>query len=139
MKKTLPVFFVVMLIGCSTNDAATLLVPSDAPSGFTLISVNPSLQYSAQPAELRRSMAEDGKTPKFNLLLQNTTGEAQSLNYRVEWLDEQDTALRGQVDVARSITIPSGSVQSIISVAPSSMARRFRLWLTDVGNASAIR
>lgn len=139
MRHTLAILAAALLVGCATSGQATLIVPSDEPGGFTLISVNASLERSAQPTELRRGLAEDGKTPKFSLLLQNTTGSAQRLNYRVEWLDEQDMALRGQVDVARAITIPSGSVQAIVSVAPSDRARRFRLWLTETGDASANR
>ena len=101
--------------------------------------MNPNFARSAEPTELRRGTAEDGVTPRFSLLLQNTTSSAQRLNYRVEWLDAQDMPVRGQVDVAREITVPAGSAQAIVSVAPNPRAARFRLWLTDVGGAAATR
>jgi uncharacterized protein YcfL len=139
MRTFLALFLALIGVGCASTDSATLLVPSDEPKGFTLISVSPSLQRSAEPTEIRRGFAEDGVTPKFSVLLQNTTSSAQRLNYRVEWLDTQDMPLRGQIDVARQLTIPAGSVQSVVSVAPNSKAKRFRLWLTDVGGADATR
>ncbi len=139
MKTLLALFLTILATGCTSTDSATLLVPSDEPRGFTLISVNPNLQRSAEPTELRRGFAEDGVTPKFSVLVQNTTSSAQRLNYRVEWLDAQDMPLRGQLDVARQVTVPAGSVQSLVSVAPNSKAKRFRLWLTDVGGADATR
>lgn len=139
MNKLLATLAALVLAGCVSSDSVTLLVPSDAPAGFTLISVDPRLSRSAEPTELKRGLAEDGTTPKFRLLLQNTTGSAQRLNYRVEWMDEQDMTLRGQVDVARALTIPAGSVGIIEAVAPSAKARRFRLWLTQDGGADAVR
>lgn len=129
----------LLLAACASTETATLIVPSGEPGGFTLISVNPSLGRSAEPTELARGFAEDGATPKFRLLLQNGTAWAQRLNYRVEWLDEQDMTLRGQVDIARPLTIPGGSVGVIESVAPSAKAKRFRLWLTETGGAAAVR
>lgn len=129
----------ILAVGCATSGTATLIVPSDEPGGFTVVSVNPSLSRGAEPVELKRGVAADGSTPKISLLLQNSTSWAQRLNYRVEWLDEQDMVLPGQVDVVRPVTVPSGSYQSIDSVAPSPRARRFRLWLTETGGASATR
>lgn len=139
MKTILTLFSALLAIGCVSSHSATLLVPSDAPQGFTLISENPNFNRSAEPTELKRGFAEDGVTPKISLLVQNTTSSAQRLNYRVEWLDAQDMPLRGQVDVAHEATIPAGSVQSLISVAPSSKAVRFRFWMTDVGGAASMR
>lgn len=139
MRTLLTLSFALLSVGCVSTDSATLLVPSDGPPGYTLISVNPNLQRSAEPTEIRRGFAEDGVTPKFSVLVQNTTSSAQRLNYRVEWLDAQDMPVRGQVDVAREVTVPAGSVQSLVSVAPNPKAKRFRLWLTDVGGATATR
>lgn len=139
MRQFLTASLALLAAGCTSTDSATLIVPADGTPGFTLISVNPNLQRSAEPTELRRGFAEDGVTPKFSLLVQNTTSSAQRLNYRVEWLDAQDMPLQGQVVVAREVTVPSGSVQSLVSVAPSAKARRFRLWMTDVEGATATR
>ena len=139
MKNILTCIAAFIAAGCVSSNSATLLVPSDAPSGYTIISENPNFNRSAEPTELKRGFAEDGVTPKISLLVQNTTSSAQRLNYRVEWLDAQDMPLRGQVDVAREATIPAGSVQSLVSVAPSSKAVRFRFWMTDVGGASSVR
>lgn len=131
MKHLLLALLALAAAGCATTDTATLLVPSDEPLGFTLISVNATLAKAAEPTELKRGFAADGVTPKFRLLLQNTTGSAQRLNYRVEWLDAQDMTLRGQTSPAQALAIPSGSVGVIEAVAPSAQARRFRLWLTE--------
>jgi len=139
MKNILTCFAAFIAVGCVSSDSATLLVSSDAPLGFTLISENPQFSRSAEPTELKRGFAEDGVTPKISLLVQNTTSSAQRLNYRVEWLDAQDMPMRGQVDVAREATIPAGSVQSLVSVAPNSKAVRFRFWMTDVGGAASVR
>ena len=139
MKTILPVLAAVLLAGCASSDSVTLVVSSDEPAGFTVVSVNPSLSRSAEPITLKRGLAEDGVTPKIGLLLQNSTAWAQRLNYRVEWLSSQDMPLQGQVDVVRPLTVPAGSYQTIVSVAPSQNARGFRVWLTEVGAAGAAR
>ena len=73
MKNILRLVTALLAVGCVSSESATLLVPSDAPLGFTIISENPHFNRSAEPTELKRGFAEDGVTPKISLLVQNTT------------------------------------------------------------------
>ena len=69
----------------------------------------------------------------------NATRTAQPLNYRVEWLDKEGFPIQGAVVVARTITVPALGYETAVAVATHPKARKFRIELTEINGAKAVR
>ena len=129
----------VLLAGCaSSTQQATQIVSSDEAPGFIVVATNPEFADSAKPTEVKVGTAEDGVSRKVSVLLANATKTAQPLNWRVEWLDAEGFPIQGQIVVARTVTVPALGYQTIVAVATSPKATKFRIQLTEI-QAAAVR
>jgi uncharacterized protein YcfL len=138
MNRLLTLLAAGLLAGCATSShQATQVVSSDEPPGFLVVATNPTLADSARPTEVKLGTAEDGVSTKVSVLLANATRSAQQINWRVEWLDKEGFPLQGQVVVARAATVPALGYQTIVAVATSPKAAKFRLQLTEPQAAAA--
>jgi len=132
MNRLLALLAAALVAGCvSSADVATQIVASDEPPGFLVVASNRLLADSARPTELKRGVAEDGQSLKITLLLANATGDAQRLNYRVEWLDKDGAPIQGALPVARAATVPALGYTSLTAVATHPKAAGFRISLTE--------
>jgi len=138
MNRLLALLAAGVLAGCATSShQATQVVSSDEPPGFLIVATNPDFADSARPTELRLGKAEDGVSTKVSLLLANATRTAQPLNWRVEWLDAEGFPIQGQAVVARSATVPALGYHTVVAVATSPKAVKFRIQLTEPQAAAA--
>lgn len=140
MNRLLALLAAALLAGCasSTNQATQVVSTDDAP-GFLVVATNPTFADSARPTELKVGVAEDGVSTKISLLLANATRTAQPLNWRVEWLDKEGFPIQGAVVVARTVTVPALGYETIVAVATSPKAAKFRIELTEINGAKATR
>ena len=140
MNRLLALLAAALLAGCasSTNQATQVVSTDDAP-GFLVVATNPTFADSARPTELKVGVAEDGVSTKVSLLLANATRTAQPLNWRIEWLDKDGFPIQGAVVVARTVTVPALGYESIVAVATSPKAAKFRIELTEINGAKATR
>lgn len=140
MNRLLALLAAALLAGCasSTNQATQVVSTDDAP-GFLVVATNPTFADSARPTELKVGVAEDGVSTKVSLLLANATRTAQPLNWRIEWLDKDGFPIQGAVVVARTVTVPALGYETIVAVATSPKAAKFRIELTEINGAKATR
>jgi uncharacterized protein YcfL len=137
MNRLLALLAAGLLAGCATSShQATQIVSSDEPPGFLVVATNPAFADSARPTEVKLGKAEDGVSAKVSLLLANATRSAQSLNWRVEWLDAEGFPIQGQAVVARTVTVPALGYQTVVAVATSPKAAKFRIQLTELQAAA---
>lgn len=140
MKSLLALLAATLLAGCATSsNQATQVVAIDEPPGFLVVATNPTFADSARPTELKTGVAEDGASTKVSLLLANATRAAQPLNWRIEWLDKDGFPIQGGVVVARTLTVPALGYASVVAVATSPKAVKFRIQLTETDGAKAAR
>ncbi len=140
MNRLLALLAAALLAGCATSsNQATQIVSSDEAPGFLIVATNPDFADSARPTEVKVGVAEDGASTKISLLLANATRTAQPLNYRVEWLDQEGFPIQGAVVVARTITVPALGYETAVAVATHPKAKKFRIELTEINGAKAVR
>lgn len=140
MNRLLACLAAALVAGCATSsNQATQIVASDEAPGFLVVATNPTFADSARPTEIKVGVAEDGASTKISLLLANATRTAQPLNYRVEWLDKEGFPIQGAVVVARTITVPALGYETAVAVATHPKARKFRIELTEINGAKAVR
>ena len=140
MNRLLALLAAALLAGCaSSTNQATQVVSSDDAPGFLVVATNPTFADSARPTELKVGVAEDGVSTKVSLLLANATRTAQPLNWRIEWLDKDGFPIQGAVVVARTVTVPALGYETIVAVATSPKAAKFRIELTEINGAKATR
>ncbi len=140
MKTLLSLLSIALLTGCATSsNQATQIVAFDNEAGFVIVATNPTFADSARPTEVKVGVAEDGTSTKVSLLLANATRTAQPLNWSIEWLDKDGFPIQGNVVVARTITVPALGYETVVAVATSPKAVKYRFQLTEIHGAKAVR